>query len=75
MNKKPDNDLKTDHGLYKSKIKASKRYDKKNVDNIHVRVPQGWKDQMQEYVKSSDEYDSVNGMICDLIMREIPYIK
>lgn len=67
--------LKTQNGLYKSKIKASKTYDKENVDNIRVRVPRGWKKQMQSYVAGSDKYSSVNGMICDLIQKEIPGIK
>ena len=75
MPKKSDDSLKTDSGLYKSKIEASKQYDKNNVDNIRVRVPKGWKEQMQEYVKSSKKYDSVNNMISELIKKEIPYIK
>lgn len=75
MPKKADDSLKTDSGLYKSKIVASKQYDKNNVDNIRVRVPKGWKEQMQDYVKSSKKYDSVNNMISELIKKEIPYIK
>ena len=75
MPKKSDDSLKTDSGLYKSKIEASKQYDKNNVDNIRVRVPKGWKEQMQDYVKSSKKYDSVNNMISELIKKEIPYIK
>lgn len=75
MPKKSDDSLKTDSGLYKSKIEASKQYDQNNVDNIRVRVPKGWKEQMQDYVKSSNKYDSVNNMISELIKKEIPYIK
>ena len=75
MTKKADDSLKTDSGLYKSKIEASKQYDQNNVDNIRVRVPKGWKEQIQEYVSNSDKYGSVNGMICALIKQEIPYIK
>lgn len=71
MPKKADDSLKTDSGLYKSKIEASKQYDKNNVDNIRVRVPKGWKEQMQSYVESSNKYSSVNGMICDLIQKEV----
>ena len=63
--------LKTDSGLYKSKIEASKQYDKNNVDNIRVRVPKGWKEQMQDYVTNTDKYNSVNSMICDLIQKEV----
>ena len=67
--------LKTKNGLYKSKIKASEKYDKETVDNIRVRVPKGWKKEMQSYVACSDKYSSVNSMICDLIQKEIPSIK
>lgn len=56
---------------YDSIIRASEKYDKEKVDNIRVRVPKGWKEQMQEYVSGSDKYNSVNGMICDLIKKEV----
>lgn len=71
MPKEADNSLKTDSGIYKSKIKASQDYDRNNVDNIRVRVPKGWKEKMQEYVQKSDRYSSVNGMICELLRKEI----
>ncbi len=71
MPKKADNSLKTDSGIYKSKIKASQDYDKNNVDNIRVRVPKGWKEKMQEYVQKSNNYNSINGMICELIRKEV----
>lgn len=71
MPKKADEKLKTESGVYKSQLKASEKYDKNNVDNIRLRVPKGWKEQMQEYVASSDKYNSVNAMICDLIKNEI----
>lgn len=60
---------------YDSIIRASEKYDKEKVDNIRVRVPKGWKEQMQEYVKTTKKYDSVNGMISALIKQEIPDIK
>ena len=81
MPKKADDSLKISSktgkelSTYDSKIRASEKYDKNNVDNIRVRVPKGWKEQMQEYVKSSKKYDSVNNMISELIKKEIPYIK
>ena len=71
MPKKADDTLRTENGLYKSKIKASENYDKNNVDNIRLRVPKGWKEQIQAYVESSDKYNSVNAMLCDLIKNEI----
>ena len=77
MSKKADDSLKISSKTgkelrtYDSKIRASEKYDKNNVDNIRVRVPKGWKEQMQEYVSGSDKYNSVNGMICDLIQKEV----
>ena len=77
MPKKVDGNLKISSRTgkelrtYDSKIRASEKYDKENVDNIRVRVPKGWKDQMQKYVSDSDKYNSVNGMICDLIKKEV----
>ncbi len=71
MPKTANNDLKTNSGLYKSKIEASKQYDKNNVDNIRLRVPKGWKEQMQDYVSNTNKYDSVNNMLCNLIKKEL----
>lgn len=71
MPKKADDSLKTENGLYKSKIEWSKKYDENNVDNIRLRVPKGWKEQIQNYVKFSDKYNSVNAMICELIKNEV----
>ena len=55
----------------RSQLKASENYDRNNVDNVRVRVPKGWKEQMQGYVKSTDKYSSVNDMICQLIKKEV----
>ena len=55
----------------RSQLKASENYDRNNVDNVRVRVPKGWKEQMQEYVKATDKYNSVNDMICQLIKKEV----
>ena len=55
----------------RSQLKASENYDRNNVDNVRVRVPKGWKEQMQEYVKVTDKYSSVNDMICQLIKKEV----
>lgn len=71
MPKKADESLKTESGIYKSRIEASKIYDKKNVDNIRLRVPAGWNQMMKEYVARSDKYESVNAMINDLIKKEL----
>ena len=55
----------------RSQLKASENYDRNNVDNVRVRVTKGWKEQMQEYVKATDKYSSVNDMICQLIKKEV----
>lgn len=66
--KQPTDELnKTARG----QLNASQNYDKNNVDNVRLRVPKGWKEQMQKYVKNSDRYNSVNSMICSLIKKEI----
>lgn len=41
------------------------------VESVRLRVPIGWKKQMQQYVAQSDKYKSVNSMICDLIRKEL----
>ena len=71
MPKKADTSLKNDSGIYKSKIKANLAYDRNSVDNIRLRVPKGWKEQMQKYVQNNNNYNSVNDMICKLIRKEI----
>lgn len=71
MPREEDPSLKTENGLYISKIKASENYDKNNVDNVRLRVPKGWKEQMQAYVESSDKYNNVNAMLCELIRKEL----
>ena len=71
MPREEDPSLKTENGLYISKIKASENYDKNNVDNVRLRVPKGWKEQMQAQVESSDKYNSVNAMLCELIRKEL----
>lgn len=55
----------------RSRLRASEKYDRENVDNIRLRVPKGWKEQIKAYVDSSDEYTSINGMICDLIKNKV----
>lgn len=71
MPKKADVSLKNDSGIYKSKLKANLAYDRNSVDNIRLRVPKGWKEQLQKYVQNNNNYNSVNDMICKLIRKEI----
>ena len=72
MPKKADDTLKTDSGIYKSQIEASIKYEKEKTDNIRVRVPKGWKEQIERYInKNNDKYSSINAMVCDLIQREV----
>lgn len=64
-------ELYGDNKTIRSQLKAAENYDKNNVDSIRLRVPKGWKDQIQAYVKESEKYNSVNAMICDLIRQEV----
>lgn len=64
-------ELYGDNKTIRSQLKASESYDKNNVDSIRLRVPKGWRDQIQAYVNESDKYRSVNAMICDLIRQEV----
>lgn len=78
MPKKADDNLKTESGIYKSKIEASKKYDTETVHNVRLRVPAAWWDVMQKHVDMLPEYEvkgkehnSVNAWIVDLIKKEI----
>ena len=61
----------------RSRLNASEKYDKNNVDNIRLRVPKGWNDRMKQHVaeqKLTDgtpKYNSVNDMLVQLIRKEI----
>lgn len=57
-----------------AQLRAIKKYEdsqKEKIDNIRVRVPRGWKDLLQEYVKEHPDYNSVNALLCDLIAKEL----
>lgn len=71
MPKRPNADLKTEAGTYLSKIENNKKYDKETVDSIRVRVPKGWKPIIQDYIKTSGKYTSMNEMFCDLVKKEV----
>lgn len=68
---KETNEIIGTNKTVRSQLKASENYDKNNVDNVRLRVPKGWKEQMQAYVESSDKYNSVNAMLCELIRKEL----
>lgn len=57
-----------------AQLRAIKKYEdglKDKIDNIRIRVPKGWKDMLQEYVKEHPDYNSVNALLCDLIAKEL----
>ncbi len=57
-----------------AQLRAIKKYEdaqKDKIDNIRIRAPKGWKDQLQEYVKDHPEYNSVNALLCDLIREKL----
>lgn len=50
--------------------KAAEKYEKK-FEQLTVRLPQGSREILNDYVAKSDKYSSVNTMIKDLIEKEI----
>ena len=59
MPKKPDPTLKTESGIYRSKIRQSEKFEEK-VDKIIVRVPEGARAAITEYVQEKAEADPEN---------------
>lgn len=55
---------------YNSQRKASRNYDSK-FEKIIVRLPQGSRDKINNYLSSSNKYPSTNAMIKALIEKEI----
>lgn len=53
----------------RSQLNASKKYDK-SVDIIKLRVPAGYKEKIQIYVKSHN-YNSMNAFLIDLIENKL----
>lgn len=71
----------TGNQFYKSRLETSKNFNKDSYDQLMIRVPKGWKEQLQEYVNTtmneagelkyqSKGKGSVNKLINELIMRE-----
>ena len=61
-----DNEL---NKTVRSRLNASKKYDK-SVDIIKLRVPKGYKEKIQTYVKSHN-YNSINAFLVDLIEKKL----
>lgn len=53
-----------------SQRKAMANYEKK-VEQLTVRLPQGSREKLNDYIASSDKYSSVNNMIKSLLENEI----
>lgn len=53
-----------------SQRKAMANYEKK-VEQLTVRLPQGSRGKLNDYIASSDKYSSVNNMIKSLLENEI----
>jgi hypothetical protein len=51
--------------------RANRKYEVEKTDNIRVRVPKGSANIIKDYVADSSKYNSVNGMIIELIEKEI----
>ena len=50
--------------------RASKEYENK-IEQLTVRLPQGSREAIKDYVAKSKTYDSVNSMIKDLLEKEM----
>lgn len=50
--------------------RASKKYENK-IEQLTVRLPQGSREAIKDYVAKSKKYDSVNSMIKDLLEKEM----
>lgn len=59
-----------DTNTYNSQRKAAKKYEGK-IEQITVRLPQGSREQLNNYIASSNKYSSVNAMIKALLENEI----
>lgn len=59
----------TESGIYKSRVTASKNYEKK-IKQITVRISAESKDKLDAYIVNSKEYGSVNSMILDLLEKK-----
>lgn len=53
-----------------SQRKAIKKYESK-VEQLTVRLPQGSREKLNDYIAKSDKYSSVNNMIKALLENEI----
>lgn len=59
-----------DTNTYNSQRKAIKKYESK-IEQLTVRLPQGSRDKLNEYIKNNNKYTSVNTMIKALLEKEI----
>lgn len=59
-----------DTNTYNSQRKAIKKYESK-IEQLTVRLPQGSREQLNEYIASNNKYSSVNAMIKALLENEI----
>lgn len=62
----------TDDGnrMYESQKKAFKKYESK-FEQIKIRLPEGSRKIIQDYIDSSDKYESVADLLRQLLEREI----
>ena len=78
MPKRADPELKSDKGIYHSKLKANDKYISEKTEQVLFRVPTGMKKQIQDYVDTLPEYEvkgkphhSVNAWLLDLVKNEM----
>ncbi len=58
------------HRMYESQKKAFKKYESK-FEQIKIRLPEGSRKIIQDYIDKSDKYDSVADLLRQLLEREI----
>lgn len=53
----------------KAQLKATKKYQQKNYDSIHFRMPKGKREELQIYATKNGE--TVNGLLLRLVEEEL----
>lgn len=76
MARKTDPTLQNENGIYLSKQKANKKWEGK-VEQLTVRLPEGSRDKLKEYVEQkaknepdNPKYNSLNALIKYLLTEE-----
>ncbi|MBQ3222190.1 MAG: hypothetical protein IJB41_01110 [Clostridia bacterium] len=55
----------------KAQQRAVAKYMAANYDEMKIRIPKGRKKDIENYLESNEEFDSINGWVSCLIRREL----